>query len=134
MRPINPRSRKVRPYFPGYVFVRVDLAEVGVTVFKWLPDAVGLVSFDGRPAMVDAGLISTLREHLDALNRRGGLPYEGLKSGDEVTIKSGPFAGYEAIFDAGIPGRDRVRVLLSMLGRQTVPIELDAARIKPKTR
>ena len=134
VRPINPRSRRVRPYFPGYMFVQVDLDAVGLTLFKWLPDAVGLVSFDGRPAVVEGSLISSLKSHLESLNSRGGLLYDGLKPGDTVAIKSGPFAGYEAIFDAAIPGKDRVRVLLSMLGRQTVPLEMDAARIKPRSR
>ncbi|HEB63956.1 MAG TPA: hypothetical protein ENJ02_00220, partial [Chloroflexi bacterium] len=30
--PVNPRARKVRPYFPGYMFVRVDLEAVGRSV------------------------------------------------------------------------------------------------------
>ena len=29
--PVNPRSRKIKPYFPGYMFVRLDLAEMGQT-------------------------------------------------------------------------------------------------------
>jgi transcriptional antiterminator RfaH len=134
VRPINPRSRKVRPYFPGYLFVHVDLDEVRGTLFKWLPDAVGLVSFDGKPAPVEASLIESLQAHLDRINSQGGLLYDGLKTGDSVVITSGPLAGYDAIFDAALPGKERVRLLLSMLGRQTVAVEMDAARVKPRRR
>ena len=48
--PVNPRSRKLRPYFPGYLFVYADLEEVGVSVFQWMPHSIGLVCFGGEPA------------------------------------------------------------------------------------
>lgn len=130
--PINPRARKVRPYFPGYLFVRVDLEQARVTMFKWMPEAAGLVMFDGRPAVVEDALIESLRQHIDALNRAGAEPLEGLKPGDALEIRAGPLAGYEAIFDAALPGRERVRVLLMLLGRQSVPVELSARHIRPK--
>jgi transcriptional antiterminator RfaH len=130
--PINPRARKVRPYFPGYLFVRVDLEQARVTAFKWMPETAGLVMFDGRPAVVDDELIESLRRRLEVLNRAEAQPLEGLKPGDALEIRSGPLAGYEAIFDAALPGRERVRVLLMFLGRQSVPVELNAAHIKPR--
>ena len=130
--PINPRARKVKAYFPGYLFVHIDLEQVRVTSFKWMPDAAGLVMFDERPAAVDVELIEALKRHMEELNRGQVEPYEGLRRGDPLIVKSGPFAGYEAIFDAGLPGRERVRVLLMLLGRQSVPVELNAGHVKPK--
>jgi transcriptional antiterminator RfaH len=47
-----------------------------------------------------------------------------------VTIKSGSFAGYDAIFDARLNGGDRVRVLLELLDGRQVPVELSEARIE----
>ncbi|MEJ2353879.1 MAG: transcription termination/antitermination NusG family protein, partial [Anaerolineales bacterium] len=35
--PVNPRSKKLRAYFPGYMFINVDLEEVGRSTFKWMP-------------------------------------------------------------------------------------------------
>jgi transcriptional antiterminator RfaH len=37
VRPVNPRARKTRPYFPGYLFVQADLAAVGLVEFRWMP-------------------------------------------------------------------------------------------------
>ncbi len=37
VRPINPRSRKVVPYFPGYMFVNADLEDVGASTFNYMP-------------------------------------------------------------------------------------------------
>ena len=49
---VNPRARKVVPYFPGYMFVRVAIQEVGLSIFRWMPYAHGLICFDNTPAHV----------------------------------------------------------------------------------
>jgi transcriptional antiterminator RfaH len=127
---VNPRARKVRPYFPGYMFVRVDLDAVGRSVFQWMPHAVGLVSFGGEPASVPDNLVYAIRQRVEEIAAAGGEVFDGLKSGDTVRIGYGPFEGYEAIFDARIPGSERVRVLLQLLNARRVPMELDAASIQ----
>lgn len=65
--PVNPRSRKTQPYFPGYLFVHVDLGVVGRSALEWVPGGAGLVSFEEEPAFVPESLIFTLRQRLDDL-------------------------------------------------------------------
>jgi len=131
VQPVNPRSRKMKPYFPGYMFVRVDLEETGLNVFRWMPHSVGLVSFDNIPAVVPDHLINTLRKRVSEINEAGGELFDGLERGDRVRIAEGPFKGYEAIFDERLPGKERVRVLLELLGNErAVMLELDAGQIK----
>jgi transcriptional antiterminator RfaH len=131
--PVNPRSRKLRPYFPGYLFVNADLEEVGVSVFQWMPHSIGLVSFGGEPAAVPENLILTLRKRVEEISAAGGEVFDGLHPGDVVRISDGPFRGYEAIFDTRLPGSERVRVLLELLGSQRrVPMELSAGQIQRK--
>jgi transcriptional antiterminator RfaH len=90
VQPVNPRSRKVRPDFPGYM--------------------------------------------VDAINQAGGEILDGLKHGETIKINSGPFMGYEALFDAYMPGGERVRVLLKLLEKRLVPLELPTGQIQQKTR
>jgi transcriptional antiterminator RfaH len=130
--PVNPRSRKLRPYFPGYLFVQVDLEAVGSSKFNWMPFAIGLVSFDGEPAVVPEGLINEVRNRVDEIAAAGGEFYDGLQPGDPVRISSGPFAGYEAIFDMRLPGSERVRVLIQMLTDRNMPVELKAGQVQRK--
>jgi len=133
VQPVNPRARKLVPYFPGYLFVCADLEDVGLSVFKWMPHTMGLVSFGGEPAIVPDNLINSIRKRVSEINAAGGEVLEGLQSGDEIRISEGPFQGYEAIFDSRLPGKVRVRVLLELLGSQRrVPVEMDAALIQPK--
>jgi transcriptional antiterminator RfaH len=131
--PVNPRARKVRPYFPGYLFVKADLEETGMSLFQWMPHSMGLITFGGEPSAVPPHLIEAIRKRVDQINAAGGEVFDGLKEGDAVRISAGPFKGYEAIFDARLPGSERVRVLLELLGSQRqVPVELDASHIDRK--
>ena len=130
--PVNPRSRKLRPYFPGYMFVHVDLDEVGLSKFNWMPFAIGLVSFDGEPAVVPENLVHEVRTRVEEIAAAGGEFYDGLQPGEPVRISSGPFAGYEAIFDMRLPGSERVRVLIQMLTDRNMPVELKAGQVERK--
>lgn len=129
--PINPRARKVKPYFPGYLFVRADVEAAGMSVFQWMPHAVGLVCFGGEPAPVPDNLIYAIRQRVEEIAAAGGEVFDGLRRGDRVRINYGPFEGYEAIFDARLPGSERVRVLLQLLSNaRRVPVELETAHIQ----
>jgi transcriptional antiterminator RfaH len=130
--PVNPRSRKLRPYFPGYMFVQVDIEQVGLSKFNWMPFAIGLVSFDGEPATVPESLIYEVRNRVEEIAEAGGEFYDGLQTGDPVRISTGPFAGYEAIFDMRLPGTERVRVLIQMLTDRNIPVELKAGQVQRK--
>ena len=129
---VDSRSRKVRPYFPGYLFIHADLEQVGLSALQWMPGAAGLVAFGGQPAWVPENLIHAIRRRVGEIEAAGGETLAGLKYGDPVVIREGPFAGYQAIFDARLSGDDRVRVLLSLLSRQQLPLELPGAYIAPQ--
>ncbi|BAJ63976.1 transcription termination/antitermination protein NusG [Anaerolinea thermophila] len=129
--PVNPRARKIRPYFPGYLFVHVDLDEVGLSVIRWIPFARGVVSFSNEPASVPDNLIEAIRRRVDEVNRAGGELLETLKPGEPVLIQEGPFAGYEAIFDVRLSGKERVRVLIQLLSQRYIPVEMQVGSLKP---
>lgn len=128
--PANPRSRKSRPYFPGYLFVNARLADVGQSVFSWLPYSQGLVTFGGEPAEVPEGLILAIRRRVESVHASGGEGLADLQRGDMVTIQDGPFAGYKAIFDERVPGNERVQVLLKLLQVRQIKLELPAGQIQ----
>ena len=133
VKPKNPRAKRLKPYFPGYLFVNVDMDDVGLSEFQWMPHTNGIVSFGGEPAVVPENLIRKIRTRIEKINAAGGEELAGLQPGDEVSINDGPFQGYQAIFDSTLPGNVRVRVLLELLGNQRrVPLELDADSIQSK--
>ena len=81
VQPVNPRARKVRPYFPGYMFIQTDLDEAGISTFKWMPHSIGLVTFGGEPAHVPDNLIHAIRQRIEEINKAGGELFDGLQKG-----------------------------------------------------
>jgi transcriptional antiterminator RfaH len=115
---VNPRSKKIKPYFPGYMFVNVDLDQVGVSTLQWMPGAARMLSVGNESAPIPDHLMQAIRERVDTINASNSDLVANLRRGDIVVLRSGVFAGYEAIFDARLRGQDRVRVLLQLLENQ----------------
>lgn len=132
VRPVNPRAQKTKPYFPGYVFGRVDLEQDSRTLLDWIPGAIGIVNFGGEPTPISDHLVDTLQQHLESINASAYERWEGFQPGDVVAIQGGPFAGYEAIFDTRLPGRERVEVLLKILSDSYIRVELPIEQISQK--
>lgn len=130
VKPVNPRSKKERPFFPGYMFVRVDLEEAGTNALRWTEGTYGLVSFGGEPVPVPENMINELKRRMENIEEAGGLVFEDLKEGDKVRITGGPFEGYNAIFNARLSGKDRVQVLLAYLNDHPIRVQIDAAEIE----
>jgi transcriptional antiterminator RfaH len=129
---VNPRARKIKSYFPGYVFVHLDLEKTGTFSMQYIPGAAGLVTFVGEAADVPDGLMHANQQRVEEINNAGGELFDVLKIGATVVIHSGPFAGNEALFDARLPGSDRVRVLLKLLKNRQMLVDLPAGQIRPK--
>jgi transcriptional antiterminator RfaH len=89
---------------------------------------VSIVRFGRAAARVPDELLVMLRSREDAQGIHI-LPIEEYKPGSRVRIIQGGFAGYEGIFQAAT-GRDRVTVLLDVLGRQA-RATVDSASIEP---
>jgi transcription antitermination factor NusG len=132
--PVNPRARKIRSFFPGYLFTRIDFNQTPLSELLWLPASAGLVSFGGEPATIPENLIQAIRNHVEELNLTGIDLIQRFKPGDRVVIQDGPLAGYSAIFDKRISGSDRVRVLLQLLHRKQMQVVLPVEYVKTQKR
>ena len=130
VKPVNPRARKIKSYFPGYLFVHVDLDHIGISSLQWVPGAIGLVNFGGEPATIDDSVLRAIQMRVERIGRDGLNPYSKLKHGDIVSISDGPFSGYKAIFDTSLPGSERVRVLLKILQDHQIRLELPVGQVQ----
>ena len=119
--PVNPRSRKIRPFFPGYLFILADLQAVGLTTIRRTLGVVRMLGgIDDEPTTIPASLIEQIRQGVDASQHEEettGLG--GFRHGDRVRITHGPFAGYEGMFDTRLGGKKRSQILIEFLGRET---------------
>lgn len=133
LKPVNPRARKVQPFFPGYLFLHMDLEEISSSELRGMPGSIGMVSYGGEPAYVGETLIHTIQKQVEEINDSINGYVDRFKPGDLVVINDGPFATYKAMFDCRLSGHDRVRVLLEVLKGQQIRLELSGRQLQSLT-
>ncbi|MGH6958042.1 MAG: transcription termination/antitermination protein NusG [Caulobacteraceae bacterium] len=120
--PRQPRAvrhaRRIRhvmaAYFPGYLFVRLDLARQRWRSVNGTVGVVHLVSGGEGPSPVPRGVVEGLIEAADRLGVLQGPP---LRAGQTVRIVAGAFADKLAIIER-LDEAGRVRVLLDIVSGQ----------------
>lgn len=111
------------PLFPGYVFVKMLLSDMGRILSR--PGIVRIVSFNGSPAVLPDKEIETLRSSLQIWKAS---PYPFLAAGKQVVIKSGPFAGLEGRI---LRRKGKMRLLVTLeLIHSAMLLDVDAADAK----
>jgi transcription elongation factor/antiterminator RfaH len=111
-------ARKVRvafgAYFPGYLFVELDLARDRWRCVNGTLGVSHLIGAEERPTPVPRGVVEALIEAADA---RGVLTGPPLSAGQKVRIIAGAFADKLAVIER-LDDAGRVRVLLDIIDRQ----------------
>ena len=119
--------RAIEPLFPCYVFVQC--VSSAWNDIRFVGGVSSLVSFGSKIASVPDAVIEELRECFEA---EEPLEVEDrLFPGAEVSVSNGAFQGFQAIVLRMLPARQRVQVLLDILGRPTV-VEVDRQSITPE--
>ena len=131
--PVNPRARRVRPFFPGYLFVYADLAQVGTSAIQWTPGLARLLGAEGQPYPIPARTIEEIRSRVQAVQDTEALGGGRFQHGDPVGVISGPLQGFEGMFDTHTAGKTRARILVQFLGRPTVT-EVEMRNLKEVSR
>ncbi len=110
--------------FPGYVFARFEpLMQRAVSSTVGVR---GLVKFAGECAVVPESMIDMLRKEV-ADAEVVVIPDEpSVKEGDEAVVAEGSLMGLQAVIKQVMPGGERVKVLLDMMGTAvTAEVSLD---------
>ena len=127
----NPRLRLLRStrrgrrwstesLFPNYLFARFALAAMLEKV-KYTPAVKVVLRFGDEVPKIPDAVIEGLRQGLVEMGSQvfTDAPVEG----EEVEIATGAFVGTTALVAQVLPGKQRVRILLDVMGR-SVPAEL----------
>ncbi len=119
--------------YPGYVFVEMKLEDDGripQDVFFLIKETSGVGDFVGTKGRPTAMKTHEIEKMLAASLKPEDQPQVKLvfEKGEQVTIKEGPFQGYEGTVDELLPDKGLVRVLVTIFGRQA-PVELEEWQI-----
>jgi transcriptional antiterminator RfaH len=116
--------------FPGYLFVRFCYPLLHRRIAATSGVAKTL-AFGGRPCVVEDSIVGDLRRYV-ADGETVEISSE-IREGEEVKIVEGPFLGVKALVTRVLPARERVAILLSLLGQER-EIEVSAKAVLPDLR
>lgn len=112
--------------YPGYVLVEMVVTDDSWYVVRNTPRVTGFVGSGTTPT-------SLSREEVETLFKRMGQGEAKFKVdvsvGDMVRITDGPFKEFEGKVNEVDEERGKIKVLVSMFGRET-PVELDFLQVK----
>src|SRR5205823_1813286 len=111
--------------FVNYLFARFVLETMFERV-RYTPSVKTVVHFGERAATISDDVIDDLRRTLAAND--GTVFIEVPSAGDEAEISSGPFRGEQGVVTRVLPARQRVEVLLEVMGR-SIPAEFSLSAI-----
>ncbi len=111
-----------RKTYPGYVFVKMILTDESWHLVRNVRGATGFVGSDGKAVPL------TEQEILEIGVERHEVA-EGFKVGDNVKVVDGPLEGFIGTVEEVDAARERVRVIVSMFGRET-PVDLDYYQVE----
>jgi len=121
------KKRKVeKKTFPGYVLVDMIVTEDSWYVVRNTPNVTGFVGFGTTPTPISEEEVKNIRKHMGIEEPKYKID---LVVGDIVKVVDGPFKDFEGAVSEVDEEKGKVRVLISMFGRET-PVELDFLQVK----
>jgi len=112
--------------FPGYVLVEMIVTDDSWYVVRNTPNVTGFVGSGTIPTPISDAEIQFLQKRMGVEEPKYKID---VKTGDLVRIMDGPFKDYEGKVSETDDEKGKVKVLVSIFGRET-PLELDFLQIK----
>lgn len=111
--------------FPGYILVKMDLDNVSWYAVRSTPGVTGFVGVGNKPTPLAEKEVETIQQ----FSKLEAPTYKATFSvGEAVKIIDGPFSEFIGSVDEINEEKGKLRVLVSIFGRET-PVELDFLQV-----
>ena len=115
------RFTKEEMLFPGYIFIKMVLNDNTWAATRGSEGVTGFVGAGDQPTPVTEKEIKAIENYLATEKPKYTVKFS---AGEAVKIVDGPFAGFLGTVDGIDQERGKLRVMVSIFGRET-PVELD---------
>lgn len=112
--------------FPGYVLVEMIVTDDSWYVVRNTPGVTGFVGSGSKPLPLEEREVSLILRQMGVDEPRPKIEFP---RGTPVKVISGPFQNFAGIVQEDNADKGKLRVLVSMFGRET-PIELDYGQVE----
>ena len=124
------RKQVKRNVFPGYVLVRMDLTDESWSVVRNTPGVTGFVGHGHNPSPLSLDEVEAiLAPRPSKKGEKPEIKMVDFEVGESVTVMDGPFATLPASISEIMPEQAKLKVLVSIFGRET-PVELSFAQVQ----
>jgi len=120
------RRTVTRKIFPGYVLVEMKMNDESWQVVRNTPGITGFVGGGNKPTPLAEEEVKAILKQM-----QDGSPQVkvGFRKGESVRVMDGPFTDFIGTVDEINMGKGKVKVLLSLFGRET-SVELDFLQVE----
>lgn len=123
----NGKRRTVeRKIFPGYIMVEMVVTEDSWFVVRNTPNVTGFVGTSTTPSPLSEDEVKSIQRRMGIDEPKYNIDF---KIGETVNITDGPFKGFDGQVNEIDEQKGKIKVLVSMFGRET-PVELDSLQVK----
>jgi transcriptional antiterminator NusG len=112
--------------FQGYIMVQMKLDDEAWFIIRNTPGVTGFVGSGTEPTPVSEKEIKAIKKRMGAEEAKHEIDFQ---IGEVVNVIDGPFKGFDGTVDSIDPIKGKIKVLVSMFGRDT-SVELDDLQIK----
>ena len=122
------KVEKVKNYFPGYLFIKMELDNDLLYLIRNVPRVAGFVGMNGNPTPITEAEIQKIinRTKEASANPRSAIKFE---IGDQVRVLEGTFASFSGTLEEIDEEKRRVKVAVMIFGRAT-PVTLELEQIE----
>lgn len=120
------RKTVTRKLFPGYVLVEMAMNDKSWNVVRNTPGITGFVGSGSKPTPLAEAEVGSILKQM-----KGGTPKVkvGFSRGESIRVVDGPFVDFVGTVDEVSAEKGRLKVLLSIFGRET-PVQLDFLQVE----
>ena len=120
------RRTVTKKILPGYVLVQMKMNDQSWNVVRNTPGVTGFVGTGSKPVPLQEEEVSQILKQMAAEAPKVKI---GFRKGQSVRVTDGPFIDFVGVVDDISPGKGKVKVLLTLFGRET-PVELDFLQVE----
>lgn len=120
------RRNVARKILPGYILVEMTMTDESWTVVRNTPGVTGFVGSGGKPVALPDEEVDGILKQMESETPKVKI---GFRQGESVRVTDGPFSEFVGIVDEIGTEKGKVKVLLSLFGRET-PVELDFLQVE----
>lgn len=122
------KKEKSRKFFPGYIFVQMNLTDETWHLVRNASKVTGFVGGKTRPPEVPEAEVFRVTQQMAGVAEKPR-PKVKFSVGESVTVVDGPFSNFNGTVEEINEDKGKVKVLVSIFGRPT-PVELDFLQVQ----